>query len=69
MAGGYVRVDEMPVNYLEPGRTRQGYLWTGSRPQGDVFFRWETSRATACLDQVVPANITGTLQCAATPRI
>lgn len=50
MAGGYVRVDEMPVNYLEPGRTRQGYLWTGSRPQGDVFFRWETSRATACLD-------------------
>jgi hypothetical protein len=28
-----------------------------------VFFRWETSRATACLDKVVPANFTGTLQC------
>ena len=65
MAGGYVQVDETPVNYLDPGfgRARQGYLWTGSRPKGDVFFRWETSRATACLDNVVPANFTGTLQC------
>jgi transposase len=65
MAGGYVQVDETPINYLEPGhgRTRQGYLWTGSRPGGDVFFRWETSRATACLDNVVPVNFTGTLQC------
>jgi transposase len=65
MAGGYVQVDETPINYLDPGhgRTRQGYLWTGSRPKGDVFFRWETSRATACLDNVVPANFTGTLQC------
>jgi hypothetical protein len=65
MAGGYVQVDETPVDYLDPGhgRTRQGYLWTGSRPLGDVFFRWETSRATACLDQVIPANFTGTLQC------
>jgi hypothetical protein len=45
------------------GRTRQGYLWTGSHPKGDVFFRWETSRATACLDNVVPADFTGTLQC------
>ena len=65
MAGGYVQLDETPVNYLEPGhgRARQGYLWTGSRPKGDVFFRWETSRATACLDNIVPANFTGTLQC------
>jgi transposase len=45
MAGGYVQVDETPINYLEPGngKTRQGYLWTGSRPGGDVFFRWETT--------------------------
>jgi hypothetical protein len=60
-----VQVDETPIHYLDPGlgRTRQGYLWTGSRPKGDVFFHWETRRATACLDQVVPANFTGTLQC------
>jgi transposase len=65
MAGGYVQVDETPINYLEPGngKTRQGYLWTGSRPGGDVFFRWETSRATACLDNVIPLKFTGTLQC------
>jgi transposase len=65
MAGGYVQVDETPVNYLEPGhgRTRQGYLWTGSRPGGDVFFRWETSRAGACLHNLIPVDFTGTLQC------
>ena len=65
MAGGYVQVDETPVDYLEPGngKTRQGYLWTGSRPGGDVFFHWETSRATACLDNVIPATFTGTIQC------
>ena len=64
MAGGYVQVDETPINYLEPGhgRTKQGYFWTASRPQGDVFFHWETSRATACLNQVVPRTFTGTLQ-------
>lgn len=65
MAGGYVQVDETPVNYLEPGngKTKQGYLWTGSRPGGDVFFRWETSRAAACLDNIIPVDFTGTIQC------
>ncbi len=65
MAGGYVQVDETPIDYLEPGngKTRQGYLWTGSRPGGDVFFHWETSRATACLENVIPATFTGTIQC------
>ena len=65
MGGGYVQVDETPVNYLEPGngKTKQGYLWTGHRPGGDVFYRWETSRAAACLDKVVPVDFTGTLQC------
>jgi transposase len=65
MAGGYVQVDETPIDYLEPGngKTRQGYLWVGSQPKGDVFFRWETSRATACLGNVVPVGFSGTLQC------
>lgn len=65
MAGGYVQVDETPVNYLEPGygRARQGYLWTGSRPGGDVVFCWETSRAAACLDNLIPVDFKGTLQC------
>jgi transposase len=65
MDGGYVQVDETPVDYLEPGngKTKQGYLWTCSRPGGDVFFRWETSRATVCLNNIIPVDFTGTLQC------
>jgi len=65
MAGGYVQVDETPINYLEPGngKTRQGYLWTGNRPGGEVFYHWQTSRAAACLDNLIPVNFTGTLQC------
>ena len=65
MGGGYVQVDETPVDYLEPGhgKTRQGYLWTCSRPGGDLFFRWETSRAAVCLNNIIPVNFTGTVQC------
>lgn len=65
MGGGYVQVDETPVDYLEPGhgKTRQGYLWTCSRPGGDVFYRWETSRAAACLDNLIPVHFAGTIQC------
>jgi transposase len=65
MAGGYVQLDETPINYLEPGagRTLKGYLWTGSRPGGDVFFDWHASRAAACLDTVVPLDFQGTVQC------
>lgn len=65
MAGGYVQVDETPIDYLEPGhgKTKQGYLWTGCRPGGDVFFHWATSRAAACLEHIVPATFAGTLQC------
>ena len=60
MGGGYVQVDETPVDYLEPGhgKTKQGYLWTCSRPGGDVFYRWETSRAAACLDKIIPWILT-----------
>lgn len=65
LADGYVQVDETPINYLEPGhgKTKQGYLWTGSRPGGEVFYHWATSRAAACLEQVIPANFRGVVQC------
>jgi len=65
MGGGYVQVDETPIDYLEPGhgKTRQGYLWTCSRPGGDVFYRWETSRAAVCLNNIIPVDFTGTVQC------
>jgi transposase len=65
MAGGYVQLDETPISYLEPGagRTLTGYLWTGSRPGGDVFFDWHASRAGECLDTIVPVDFEGTVQC------
>lgn len=65
MADGYVQLDETPINYLEPGagRALKGYLWTGSRPGGDVFFDWHASRAGACLDTIVPVDFQGTVQC------
>jgi transposase len=65
MAGGYVQIDETPVCYLAPGngQTKQGYLWTAHRPRGDVLYRWETSRAAVCLENLVPVDFTGTLQC------
>jgi hypothetical protein len=65
MGGGYVQVDETPVDYLEPGngKTKQGYLWTCNKPGGDVFYRWEISRAAACLDNIIPVNFTGKIQC------
>ncbi len=65
LAGGYVQLDETPINYLEPGagRALKGFLWVGSRPGGDVFFDWHASRAGACLDTVVPVDFQGTVQC------
>ena len=65
MAGGYVQIDETPISYLEPGqgKTSQGYLWTGSRPGGDVFYHWATSRSAKCLDHIIPVNFRGIVQC------
>jgi transposase len=65
MAGGYVQVDETPIDYLDPGKgqTGQGWLWTASRPGGDVIFQWETSRASSCVGNLLPKDFTGTLQC------
>ena len=65
MAGGYIQVDETPIEYLEPGngQTRQGYLWVCSALGGDVVFHWHTSRATGCLQKIVPVDFSGVIQC------
>jgi transposase len=65
LSSGYVQVDETPIRYLAPGhgRTKLGYLWTCSQPRGDVVFHWQTSRAAACLEKIIPVNFTGTIQC------
>ena len=46
--GNYLQADETPIRYLDPdvkGKSRQGYLWTYSRPGGDVLFEWRVSRS------------------------
>ena len=65
MAGGYVQVDETPIEYLSPGNgeTKQGYFWACKRPGADVSFVWKTSRAARCLDHIIPADFNGTVQC------
>ncbi len=65
MAGGYVQIDETPLEYLSPGngQTKQGYLWACKSPGADVSFTWATSRAARCLEHIIPADFTGTVQC------
>jgi transposase len=65
LAGGYMQVDETPIDYLEPGKgkTKQGYFWTFNRPGGESFFDWQTSRAATCLEGIIPSNFKGILQC------
>lgn len=64
-AGGYAQVDETWVKYLVPGlgKTDQGYLWTVCRPGRGTFFHWETSRAAQCLENIIPVDFRGKLQC------
>jgi len=65
MDNKYVQIDETPVSYLEPGngKTKQGYLWTAHAPGLDAVFHWETGRGAACLENIVPVNFRGVLQC------
>jgi len=61
----YVQVDETPIRYLSPGHgtAKLGYLWTTNSPGGDTVFAWHTSRAAECLNQIIPEDFHGTLQC------
>jgi transposase len=65
MAGGYIQIDETPIEYLDPGngKTKQGYFWTCCSPGSDVVFHWQTSRAASCLETIVPVDFSGTIQC------
>ena len=64
LGGGDVQADATPIKYLVPGhgKIKLGNFWTCARPGGDTVFRWETSRAAACLKDIVPADFRGTLQ-------
>jgi hypothetical protein len=65
VSGHYIQMDETPISYLAPGngKTAQGYLWVNMRPGGNVAYHWHTSRASACIDKIVPGNFSGIIQC------
>jgi transposase len=65
MRGSYLQVDETPIKYLDPGngKTSLGYLWVAHRPGEDVLFEWYTTREAKCLDKLIPADFSGTIQC------
>lgn len=62
---GYVQLDETPIDYLAPGtgKTAQGYLWTSHRPGGDTVYHWHPGRGHRCLENIVPHDFRGTIQC------
>jgi transposase len=64
LKGNYLQADETPIRYLDPdvkGKSQKGYLWTYSRPGGDVLFEWRVSRARAGPEEFLK-NFRGKLQ-------
>ncbi len=63
--GGYVQLDETPVEYLCPGhgQTKFGYLWTSCRPRAETIYQWFPSRAAECLEAIIPVAFNGLIQC------
>ena len=66
-ADGYVQVDETPVKYQDPERQGvcgTGYLWVAHNPVRNVsLFAWRTGRGAACLEDIVPKDFQGIIQC------
>ena len=65
-SGGYVQIDETPIEYLAPGhgKTKTGYLWVAHNPAlKATIFHWRTGRAASCLHEIIPENFQGIIQC------
>lgn len=63
--GDYLQVDETPIAYLHPGsgRTQQGYFWVYGKQGYDTIFDWQCSRSASCLNNIIPVDFIGILQC------
>ena len=66
-ADGYVQCDETPVKYQDPERQGvcgTGYLWVIHNPVRKVsLFVWRTGRGAVHLDDIIPKEWTGIIQC------
>ncbi len=54
-ASDYLKIDETPIKYLDPGtgRTSTGQFWVYHHADHGVLFDWHTSRANTCLDRIL----------------
>ena len=55
-SSGYVKVDETPIDYIEPGHgsTKEGKLWLFHNPAlNTIIYDWHTSRAAKCLATIL----------------
>jgi len=64
LAGGYLQVDETPVQVLDPevqGKAARGYLWFYAVPGGDVILEFDRSRGLGPVQQRLK-DFKGTIQ-------
>jgi transposase len=66
-ADGYVQIDETPVKYQDDtkeGSCGTGYLWVVHNPLRQISYMvWSTSRGAKALDEILPPDFTGIIQC------
>ena len=66
-ADGCVQIDETPVKYQDPERKgvcATGYLWAIHNPVRNIsLFVWHTGRAAARLEDILPKDFSGIIQC------
>lgn len=65
LAGGYVQLDETPVQYLAPGngKTAKGYLWVSNSPQHkETVFHWAPGRGYEHLKRWLPDDFNCIIQ-------
>lgn len=66
-ADGYVQIDETPVKYQDPEREGvcgTGWLWSIYNPVRRIgCMAWHTGRGAVCLEQIVPRDYVGLIQC------
>ena len=54
-ASDYIKVDETPIKYLNPGtgKTSTGQFWIYHHADHGPLYDWHTSRANTCLDRIL----------------
>ena len=50
------------ISHARHGQTKLGYLWPAPGPAATPSFAWHTSRAAACLENIIRADFRGTVQ-------